>query len=154
LSFGDYFAFRMYAILGPRIGSVLTTLSPAAALLAGFILLDEHINRVGIAGMLIHHAGCDGNFTGRSERKKIPDHGHGSKLTGIITGVLAAVFARGVGLVLSKKGMFHPVVDVARCPLLLSASVIGFLALLVMTMAQRQAPKNSETDSREHKTTG
>src|SRR5437868_11673400 len=53
LTIGDYFAFSMYAILGARIGSVLTTLSPAAALLLGFILTDEHISVIGIAGIVI-----------------------------------------------------------------------------------------------------
>src|SRR5882757_3903849 len=51
LTLGDYFAFRMYAILGARIGSVLTTLAPAAALVSGVILLNENINAIGVAGI-------------------------------------------------------------------------------------------------------
>src|SRR6187402_2559917 len=39
LTIGDFFAFRMYSILSPRTGSVLTTLSPAASLIAGYLLL-------------------------------------------------------------------------------------------------------------------
>ena len=53
LGIGDYFNYRMYVILSPRYGSVLSTLSPAAALLLGIKLLDEHINLTGIIGMFI-----------------------------------------------------------------------------------------------------
>src|SRR6185436_1077493 len=104
LTLGDYFVFKTFAIFGARIGSVLNTLAPAAALLVGGILLGEHINPVGITGIVITITGVIGISFGRKEREAMPDHGHGSKLTGIITGILGAI-GQGVGLVLSKKGM-------------------------------------------------
>jgi drug/metabolite transporter (DMT)-like permease len=69
LTIGDFFAFRMYAILSPRTGSVLTTLSPAAALVAGYFLLGETINGFGIAGMVITMIGVMG--ISLEERKEI-----------------------------------------------------------------------------------
>lgn len=103
LGIGDYFNYRMYVILSPKHGSVLSTLSPAAALLLGIKLLDEHINLVGISGMFITIVGVMSMSLGRTERNTIPDHGHGTVFAGIVFGVIAAV-CNGVGLVLSKKG--------------------------------------------------
>ena len=103
LGIGDYFNYRMYVILSPRHGSVLSTLSPAAALLLGIKLLDEHINMVGITGMAITIIGVVSMSLGRAERSNIPDHGHGSVFKGIVLGIIAAI-CNGAGLVLSKKG--------------------------------------------------
>jgi drug/metabolite transporter (DMT)-like permease len=103
LTIGDYFAFEMYRILGARTGSVLTTFAPAAALILGGILINEKISFTGIIGIIITIIGVNFISFGKSERKKIPDHGHGSILYGIITGILAAL-CQGAGLVLAKKG--------------------------------------------------
>ena len=43
LTIGDYFAVRMYSILGARTGSVLTTFAPAGALIAGGSILAAHL---------------------------------------------------------------------------------------------------------------
>lgn len=104
LTIGDYFGFGMYAILGPRLGSVLTTFAPAAALILGTFLLDEHISILGIIGMLITILGVIAISLGKSERVLIPDHGHGSISKGVVFGILAAA-CQGAGLVLAKKGM-------------------------------------------------
>ena len=103
LGLGDYFNYRMYVILTPRFGSALSTLSPAASLLLGIKLLDENINLVGIIGMIITIVGVMSMSLGRTERSKIPDHGHGSIFSGIVFGIISAV-CNGAGLVFSKKG--------------------------------------------------
>lgn len=103
LLIGDFFSFRSYAILGPQAGSVLTTLSPASALLFGIILISEKINWVGILGMAITIIGVMSISLGRSQRDRIPDHGHGSVIKGILFGVMAAA-CHGGALALSKKG--------------------------------------------------
>lgn len=102
LGVGDYFGLRMYAILGPRFGSVLSTLSPAAALLSGYILLGQNMNYIGIAGMLLTISGVMGISLGKKERIIIPDHGHGSVTSGIAFGVVSAL-CNGAGLACSKK---------------------------------------------------
>jgi drug/metabolite transporter (DMT)-like permease len=106
LVIGDLLSFRSYAILGPQHGSVLTTLSPAAALLAGIILVDEHINFIGIIGMCITIIGVMSISLGRKQRDTIPDHGQGSVLSGILLGVLAAC-CHGSALAFSKKGFLE-----------------------------------------------
>jgi len=103
LSLGDFLSFKMYTILSPRYGSVLTTLSPASALIAGIILLSEHINWIGITGMLITIIGVVTMSLGRKERSNIPDHGHGSILSGVMYGIIGALCS-GAGLACSKLG--------------------------------------------------
>lgn len=132
LGIGDYFNYRMYVILSPKHGSVLSTLSPAAALLLGIKLLDEHINIIGIAGMILTIIGVMSMSLGRTERNKIPDHGHGSIFKGIVFGTIAAI-CNGAGLAISKKGFLmqaatgndlHPV----------SGSFIRFITTTVIVL--------------------
>lgn len=140
LGIGDYFGLKMYTILSPRYGSVLTTLSPATALLLGMVLLGEHINFIGIAGILITITGVMSISLGQSERSNIPDHGHGSILMGILYGVISAI-CNGAALAISKKGFvaqaasgdsIHPI----------TGSFIRFLAgalfvILLMTVNKK-----------------
>jgi drug/metabolite transporter (DMT)-like permease len=104
LSIGDHYGFAMYAILGPRLGSVLTTFSPASTLLISYFLISEELSIIGIIGMFTTIVGVIWISLGRKERDKLPDHGHGSIKKGIIFGLLAAI-CQGAGLVLAKKGM-------------------------------------------------
>jgi drug/metabolite transporter (DMT)-like permease len=106
LGLGDYFNYRMYVILTPRYGSVLATLSPASALLFGSLLLNEDINTVGILGLSITIMGIVGMSLGRSERNSIPDHGHGSILSGIMFGLISAL-CNGAGLAFSKRAFIE-----------------------------------------------
>ena len=103
LGLGDYLSYRMYTILSPRFGAVFTSISPASALLFGILLLDETINFIGIMGMAITIGGVMSMSFSRSERNAIPDHGHGSVLTGIVYGTIGAL-CHGIGLVFSKMG--------------------------------------------------
>ncbi len=104
LTIGDHFGFAMYAILGPRIGSILTTFAPAATLIVSYLILGEELSMIGIFGMFITIAGVIWLSLSRGERHQIPDRGHGSIRRGIIYGVLAAI-CQGAGLVLAKRGM-------------------------------------------------
>lgn len=133
LTIGDFFAFKMYAILNPRIGSVLTTLSPAATLISGFLLLGETINGIGIFGMILTMIGVMSISLGRVERDKIPDRGHGSIFAGIVFGILSAI-CQGVGLVLSKKGMVHNAEMFSPLPASFIRITIAFLSLLLFTV--------------------
>lgn len=103
LALGDYFAFKMYAILGAKTGSVLTTFSPAAAFATGYFLLQERINIPGIFGMGLTIFGVISVSLGRTERMKIPFSIHGNVRYGITFGILAAM-CQGAGLAFAKKG--------------------------------------------------
>ncbi|MEO7522522.1 MAG: DMT family transporter [Ferruginibacter sp.] len=102
IAIGDYLSYSMYTILGARTGSALATISPAASFLFGIVYLDEHMNLVGLGGMVITIMGVLSMSLGKTERKALPDHGHGSIFKGIILGVLGSL-CNGAGIVFSKK---------------------------------------------------
>lgn len=104
LTIGDHYGFAMYAILGPRVGSVLTTFAPASTLLISYFVIDEQLSWIGMLGMFVTIIGVIWISLSRGERQLIPDHGHGSIRKGIIFGLLAAI-CQGAGLVLAKRGM-------------------------------------------------
>ena len=101
---GDYLSFKSFSILGPQQALMLTTFSPASALIAGIILIDEHVNVFGIIGMLITIVGVMTISLGRSERNAIPDHGFGSISKGILFGLLASA-CHGIALAFGKLGI-------------------------------------------------
>jgi drug/metabolite transporter (DMT)-like permease len=103
LALGDYFGFTSFAVLGPRIGSIFSTLAPAAALFAGYFVIGERINIIGIAGILITIGGVIWLTLTRSAKSAMQDHEHGKVGTGILFGILSAV-CQGVGVVLANKG--------------------------------------------------
>lgn len=104
LTIGDHFGFAMFTILGPRLGSVLSTFAPGAALVTGFFLANDRLSLIGILGMLITMAGVIVLSLSREERNQHQETHHGSLRKGIVYGILAA-FCQGVGLVMAKKGM-------------------------------------------------
>ncbi len=104
LTIGDYFAFEMYAILGARLGSVLNTFAPAAALILGWGLLKESISWIGIIGIFITIIGVNFISLGKRERNRVPLEQQRRVKIGVIFGILSAL-CQGAGLVLAKKGM-------------------------------------------------
>ncbi|MDQ3048140.1 MAG: DMT family transporter [Bacteroidota bacterium] len=106
LALGDYFGFTSFAILGPRTGSIFNTLSPTAALFAGYFLIGERINFIGICGILITIAGVIWLTLSRSAKSQMKDHEHGKVNKGIIFGILSAL-CQGVGVVLANKGFTY-----------------------------------------------
>jgi len=104
LALGDYFGFTSFAILGTRLGSIFATLAPGAALLFGFLILNEEINLIGIFGILITVGGISWLTLTKAEKAKVPDYGHGKVNKGILYGIIAAI-CQGIGLVFAKKGM-------------------------------------------------
>lgn len=103
LALGDYFGFTSFAVLGPRIGSIFTTLAPAAALCTGFFIIGERINLIGIIGIMITIAGVIWLTLSRSAKAAMRDHEYGNVGKGILFGILSAV-CQGVGVVLANKG--------------------------------------------------
>lgn len=98
LSMGDYFAFSAYQQVGGSTASLFTTFAPGAALLGGWILLDEGITAVGLAGMGISVAGMMLFIYLNSK----PQTTHAFK--GYVYATLGAV-CQGLGLVCAKKGL-------------------------------------------------
>lgn len=106
LALGDYFSFTSFAILGPRISSIFSTLAPAAALMAGYFIIGERINFIGIIGILITIAGVIWLTLTKSAKSKMQDHQYGKIEKGIVYGILSAL-CQGVGVVFANKGFTY-----------------------------------------------
>jgi drug/metabolite transporter (DMT)-like permease len=139
LAIGDLFLFQAYVSLGPRLGLLFLSLSPALASILAWIFLDETLSSGNIFGIILTLAGIawvvlESNTKGKSSTGNNPEAIRKSSLKGIIAGLIAAA-GQAFGVVLAKFGLgnnFPP----------LSANVIrmtaAFLALWLVTIFQGQ----------------
>lgn len=104
---GDFCAFNSFKMLGPKLGSLYTTIAPCAALILGVVVLNESVNNVGIAGMLVTICGVIWLTLSRKDAAEASAHGFARNKAGIIYGVTGAL-CQGCGLVLSKVGFQTP----------------------------------------------
>lgn len=98
LTLGDWFLFKSFKEIGPRISMLLMALNPAIAAILAFIFLNERITLMGILGIFVTLSGIALVISEKpkSELSKF-------KITklGILMGILAA-FGQGIGLIFSK----------------------------------------------------
>ncbi len=103
-SIGDYCSFTSFKLLGPKLGSLYTTFAPGAALLIGYIALNESINLIGILGILITVSGVIWLTLSKKDSNEASKVGYTRDKKGIVYGIVGAL-CQGTGLVLSKYGM-------------------------------------------------
>jgi drug/metabolite transporter (DMT)-like permease len=97
---GDLALFSALIRIGPRLASLLMSLAPLFAALAGFLILHEQPGPRAVLGMAVTLAGVAWVVAERPETGLAPrDHGRSLALA-----VLAAA-CQGIGLVLAKLGM-------------------------------------------------
>lgn len=101
---GDYFSFSSFKLLGPKLGSLYTTIAPGAALIAGYLILDQKMNLIGGFGILISISGVIWLTLSRKDKIASENAGFERNPMGILFGVIGAL-CQGTGLVLSKLGM-------------------------------------------------
>ena len=101
---GDYFSFSSFKLLGPKLGSLYTTFAPGAALLAGYLILDQTMNLIGVLGILITIGGVIWLTLSKNDKKASEKAGFERDPKGILFGIIGAL-CQGTGLVLSKLGM-------------------------------------------------
>jgi len=101
---GDYFSFNSFKLLGPKLGSLYTTIAPGAALLAGFLILGQTMNFVGVIGICITIGGVIWLTLSKKDKKASEKAGFQRNPKGILFGIIGAL-CQGTGLVLSKLGM-------------------------------------------------
>ncbi len=103
LTIGDYFSFASFALLGPRLSSVFSTLAPSAALFFAWALLGEGVPAVALIGMLITLMGVWMVVLAPGEA--VPEKPEGKSLVRGIWYAAAAAVCQGVGLVFSRIGL-------------------------------------------------
>ncbi len=101
---GDYFSFSSFKLLGPKLGSLYTTIAPGAALIAAYFFLNQTTNEVGIFGIIVTMTGIIWLTLSKKDISTSEKAGFFRNPKGILYGLLGAV-CQGTGLVLSKLGM-------------------------------------------------
>lgn len=144
LALGDHFGFTSFVILGPRVGSIFTTLAPAAALIAGFFLIGERINIIGIIGIVITIAGVVWLSLNRGSKETMKDHAIGKVGKGILFAILSAV-CQGTGLVLANKG-FETQINDADLPFFQATWIRMIVAATIMYLITIVRGKFRETN--------
>jgi drug/metabolite transporter (DMT)-like permease len=103
---GDYFGFHCLAIVGEKKYSILNTIAPGAALFFGFMLIGEHIDFIGIIGIIVSIIGMiwfiQASDTAEIEKHVL--HEYGKISTGVLFGILSGV-CQGFQLALAKKAI-------------------------------------------------
>lgn len=101
---GDYFMFSSFKLLGPKLASLYFTLAPGAALLAGFLLLGQEINGIGIFGVFVTMGGVVWLTLSKRDKRVSEEVGFKRSPIGALHGLIGAA-CQGTGLVVSKLGL-------------------------------------------------
>lgn len=141
---GDYFSFSSFKILGPKLGSLYTTFAPGAALLAGFLILDQKMNFIGITGIFITITGVIWLTLSKKDKTASEEAGFKRNPMGILFGIIGAL-CQGFGLVLSKLGMDSyseklPTLHAVWIRLLFAFSAAFFISIVTGRMKQNSLP--------------
>ncbi len=150
LAIGDLFLFQAYVTIGPRLGLLFLSLSPALAAVLAWLVLGETLSPGSILGILMTLVGITW-VVWESNTNHQSTAGHSSpapvklNLKGISAGVIAAT-GQALGVVLAKPGLsdnFSPI----------SGNVIrmstAFLALWLVALFQRQVLSTFQRASRQ-----
>lgn len=139
LAIGDLFLFQAYVLLGPRLGLLFLSLSPALATLLAWLLLGESLSAGSISGILITLGGIawvvlESNPNGKSSGDTHTVLHQKGYLKGIIAGLIAAA-GQAIGMVLAKNGLGNDFPALSGNVIRMS---VAFLALWVVTIIQGQ----------------
>ena len=142
---GDFCSFNSFKMLGPKLGSLYTTIAPCATLILGAIILDEKINVIGIMGMLITVGGVVWLTLSKKDALISQKLGFARNRKGIIFGIVGAL-CQGSGLVLSKLG-FQKTTELTELPTLQAVWIrllFAFTAAMLVSFFSRSFIKNSK----------
>jgi drug/metabolite transporter (DMT)-like permease len=103
LALGDHFGFRAFMILGPRLASVFSILSPGFSLLLAYFLVDERINTAGMLGIMLSVLALSWLSFSTAEKAIFRGQDFGKFGFGVVCGFIGAA-CQGTGIVLANKG--------------------------------------------------
>ncbi len=139
LAIGDLFLFQAYVTIGPRLGLLFLSLSPALASILAWLILGETLNAGTILGISLTLVGIawvvlESNHRQKPAAEADRTNEKSIRLKGVLAGLIAAT-GQALGVVLAKNGLY------GNFPAL-SASVIrmiaAFIALWLVALFQRQ----------------
>lgn len=141
LAIGDAFLFQAYVSIGPRLGLLLLSFSPALSTILAWLLLGEALGLGQLLGILITMTGimwvvldrkANGNGTGQHPLKDLLQDKH--YRNGILFGLGGAV-GQAFGLTLAKNGLGGDFPAISGTLMRMSLATIVFWGL---TAAQKQ----------------
>jgi drug/metabolite transporter (DMT)-like permease len=103
-SIGDQLLFVALVDVGPRLTTLLMTLTPPVAATLAWIVLDEPLGLISVSGIIVTLAGIAWVALDRPDATVHKPHPH--RVRGLCLGAIAAI-CQAIGLILSKLGMGH-----------------------------------------------
>ena len=139
LAIGDLFLFQAYVSIGPRLGLLFLSLSPALATLMAWLILGETLNSGKIFGIVLTLAGIawvvlESNTDHKSRNSAGNLEIQHVNPKGIIAGLIAAS-GQAFGVVLAKPGLANSFSPLSANVIRMSAA---FLAIWLVALIQRQ----------------
>jgi drug/metabolite transporter (DMT)-like permease len=139
LAIGDLFLFQAYVSLGPRLGLLFLSLSPALASLLAWLFLGEILSGGNIFGIILTLSGItwvvmESNMNGKSSKGNNPEVLGSINRKGIFAGLIAAT-GQAFGVVLAKFGLVNNFPALSGNVIRMSGA---FLALWLVTIIQGQ----------------
>ena len=149
LALGDFFLFRSYQLVGPRIGLLLLSLAPVYSAIIAWLFLGEQLATREVIGIIVTLGGIAWVVMSGSKSKiDEPTQKHSS--TGILYGCIAAL-GQSIGMVLSRQGMYGQFPPFAGSLIRITAAV---LFLWVVAIFQRTANKTIQSSISDLRSTG
>lgn len=139
LTIGDLFLFQAYISLGPRIGLLFLSLSPALASILAWLFLDEILSWGNILGIVLTLVGITVVVLESHPKENLPSENgsrvfHKYNIRGIVSGLIAAT-GQALGVVLAKFGLRDNFPALSGNVIRMTAA---FLAIWFVTILQRQ----------------
>ena len=100
-SIGDYCGFCSMRILGVRRRSMISTLGPGFTWLFGLMILNENMNWLGVAAMLLTIVSLLLLINSTAEKEEVKKENYGLPLPGLLFGIAAAALT-GLAFIFSK----------------------------------------------------
>ncbi len=142
-SIGDYCSFTSFKLLGPKLASLYTTFAPGAALIIGYIALNQSINLIGICGICITITGVIWLTLSKKDSIEATKVGYIRNKKGIMFGIVGAL-CQGTGLVLSKYGMDYYQTKLPTMHAVWLRLLFAFLAAFIVSLVAKKLVTNSK----------
>lgn len=140
---GDYCSFTSWTLLGPKLGSLYTTFAPGASLIAGYLILGEKINFIGVCGIIITVGGVIWLTLSKKDKAAADKVGFSRNKKGIVYGIIGAI-CQGTGLVFSKLGMDWYPDKLPTMHVVWIRLLFAFLAAFISSLFLKKLIQNSK----------
>ena len=142
-SFGDFFLFKSFTIVGARISLLVMTMVPPLSAFIGWIFLDEKLSLMNFAGMVLVMAGILIVVLSKKDKNSRIRLNH--SLKGILF-ALGGALGQAAGLVCSKYGM-GSYNAIASTQIRTIAGAVGF-AIIITAMRRWPSVKKATLDKK------